>query len=318
MDKDNKYRGWDFWVQRRQVGTHIINSWPDNALKVVGKNQIPANEWTHVAVAYDGSSKAAGVKIYYNGKLQESAIESDKLSATIKTNVSFKIGQRTNSEPLAGGQIHDLRIYKRALSAGEVESLANATRFGALLAKPAEQRTDAEKNELFGWWLLNKDAPYQERFAAVGKLEQEQNAIRARGTIALVMQEKGDMASAFILNRGEYDKRKEPVKADTPDFLPPMPANLPHNRLGFAQWLLLPEHPLTARVTVNRFWQEVFGTGIVRTSGDFGVTGEQPSHLELLDWLAIEFREQRWDMKKFFKLLVMSNAYRQSAAATPE
>ena len=108
------------------------------------------------------------------------------------------------------------------------------------------------------------------------------------------------------------------MKPDTPDVLPPMPADLPRNRLGLAQWLLRPEHPLTARVTVNRFWQEVFGTGLVRTAGDFGVSGELPSHPELLDWLAVEFRESGWDVKRFFKLLVTSAAYRQSAATTPE
>ena len=91
-----------------------------------------------------------------------------------------------------------------------------------------------------------------------------------------------------------------------------MPADLPRNRLGFAKWLLRPEHPLTARVTVNRFWQEVFGTGLVRTAGDFGVTGELPSHPELLDWLAVEFRESGWDVKQFFKLMVMSATYRQA------
>ena len=97
-----------------------------------------------------------------------------------------------------------------------------------------------------------------------------------------------------------------------------MPADLPRNRLGFAHWLLRPENPLTARVTVNRFWQELFGTGMVKTSGDFGVTGDMPSHPELLDWLAVDFRESGWDVKRFFKLMVMSATYRQSAVATPE
>src|SRR5271170_1151952 len=123
---------------------------------------------------------------------------------------------------------------------------------------------------------------------------------------------------AFILFRGDYDKRRDPVEAGTPSVLPPMPADLPRNRLGFAQWLLRPEQPLPARVTVNRFWQELFGTGLVRTAGDFGVSGETPSHPELLDWMAVEFRESGWDVKKFYRLLVTSAAYRQAALLTPE
>src|SRR5262249_25730728 len=142
--------------------------------------------------------------------------------------------------------------------------------------------------------------------------------LRSRGTVAHVMQEKPGEPSAFILYRGDYDKRRDPVKANTPKALPPMADDLPRNRLGLARWLMRPEQPLTARVTVNRFWQEIFGTGIVRTSGDFGVTGEAPSNQELLDWLAVEFRESGWDVKKLFKLIVTSAAYRQSAAVTPD
>src|SRR5262249_40773451 len=108
------------------------------------------------------------------------------------------------------------------------------------------------------------------------------------------------------------------VTPEVPKSLPAMPAEFPKNRLGLAQWLLRPEHPLTARVTVNRFWQELYGTGLVRTAGDFGVMGELPTHPELLDWMAVEFRESGWDVKRFFKLMVTSATYRQAAVVTPE
>src|SRR5262249_44392388 len=133
-----------------------------------------------------------------------------------------------------------------------------------------------------------------------------------------VMQEKPSDAMAHILFRGDYDKRRDPVKPATPKVLPQFPKDQPNNRIGLAKWLLQPDQPLTARVTVNRFWQELFGTGLVKTSGDFGVSGELPSHPEMLDWLAIEFRENGWDIKKFFKLLVSSATYRQAAINTPE
>jgi hypothetical protein len=318
MDKGPEYRGWDFWVQGRRIGMHLVSTWSDDALKVVGKNQIPANEWTHVCVSYDGSGKAAGLKVFYNGQQQETLVENDKLKGTIKTSVPFKIGQRSVSEPLSAAGVQDLRIYKQALVAAEVETLAKVTRFSAFLAKAADQRTDAEKNEVYLWWLGTNDADYKQRVAKVAALEQEQNTIKARSTIAHVMSERMDDATAFILYRGEYDKRRDPVKAQTPAVLPPFPKELPHNRLGLAEWLLRPEHPLTARVTANRFWQEVFGSGIVRTSGDFGISGELPSNQELLDWLAVQLREDGWDVKRFFKLLVTSATYRQAALATPQ
>jgi hypothetical protein len=139
-----------------------------------------------------------------------------------------------------------------------------------------------------------------------------------RGTVAYVMQERTNAPEAYVLFRGQYDQRRDRVTPATPSALPPMPADAPRNRLGFAQWLARPENPLTARVTVNRFWQELFGTGLVKTAGDFGVAGEPPSHPELLDWLAVEFRESGWDVKHIYKLMVMSAAYRQSAVVTPE
>lgn len=318
MDKPSEYRGWDFWSQGRRIGTHIVSNWPEDALKVVGQTQVKANEWTHVAVTYDGSSKAAGVKIYYNGQLQKTNVESDKLKGSIKTSVPFRIGSRSAGEPLAAAGIQDLRLYKRALTGAEVESLAKVTRFAGILAKAADQRTDVEKNEVYPWWLGSNDKPFQELSAQHSALEGEQNAIKSRGTIAHVMNEKSEEAMAYILARGEYDKRKDPVKANTPAVLPTFPNKAPKSRLGLAQWLLKSEHPLTARVTVNRFWQELFGTGLVKTAGDFGITGELPSHQELLDWLAVDFRENGWDIKKFFKQMLISNTYRQSAVVNRE
>jgi hypothetical protein len=132
------------------------------------------------------------------------------------------------------------------------------------------------------------------------------------------MEERGEPATAYLLLRGEYDKQRDQLSPDTPDILPALPADAPRNRLGLARWLMSPDHPLTARVTVNRFWQEIFGTGLVKTTGDFGVSGELPSHGELLDWLAVDFRESGWDVKRFFKQIVMSATYRQAAIQTPE
>lgn len=317
MDRSNGYRGWDFWVQGRRIGTHIISAWSDDALKVVTQAQVKGNEWTHVAVTYNGSRKASGVKVYINGKAQGTNVESDTLKGSIKTTVPFKVGQRNDSEAIAGLGLQDLRLYQRELNAGEVASLGQSALLASIVAKAPEQRTDAEKNELYNWWLDTRDTSYKTLTGELARLEQEQAAIKSRGTIAHVMQERAEPAIAYILQRGEYDKRQEQVSAGTPAALPPFPEAAPRNRLGLADWLLSNDHPLTARVTVNRYWQEVFGVGLVRTTGDFGVSGELPSNQELLDWLAVDFRENGWDVQRLFKQIVLSSTYRQSAVTTP-
>jgi cytochrome c553 len=317
MDDQHDFRGWDLWVQGGRVGAHIIHKWPEDSLKVVSRNPVKVGQWNHLFITYDGSGQPNGIKVYVNGVPQETNVEARSLRNTIRTTVPLKIGQRHTSSRLDGVVLQDLRLYDRTLPAAEVDRLVKGTRSAWLLGKPAKSRSDAEKKELFDGWLTSQDTAYQELAKKVGALQSEESALKSRGTIAHVMQEKPGEATAFVLYRGEYDKRRDPVKADTPKSLPPMAKELPRNRLGFAQWLLRPENPLTARVTVNRFWQEMFGTGIVRTSADFGTSGELPSHPELLDWLAVEFRESGWDMKRFFKLLVTSATYRQSARTTP-
>jgi hypothetical protein len=188
-----------------------------------------------------------------------------------------------------------------------------------MLATPAAKRAPKQIEALFDYYLGGFDPKYIELNKAVTKLEVERDAIKSRSPVTHIQEEKKDSkATAYILMRGAYDKPGEQVEANAPAFLNPLPKDAPRNRLGLAKWLVDPANPLTARVTVNRFWQELFGTGIVKTSEDFGIMGSPPTHPELLDYLAVEFRENGWDVKKFLKLLLTSATYRQSATATPE
>jgi hypothetical protein len=314
MDNGDAYRGWDLWIENDRVGMHIINKWADDALKVTARQVLQPRQWYHVLVAYDGSGKASGVRVHINGTGQPVDVFTDKLQSTIRTKVPFKIGQRHSGERVKDVAIQDVRVYGRALNSVEVERLARTPRAQELLA--STKRSDKEQGELFDWWLAALDGPSRDLSLELGKLTQDEVQIRSRGTVAHVMQEQPGEPTAYMLFRGDYDKRRDQVKADTPSALPALSKELPRNRLGFAEWLLREDHPLTSRVTVNRFWQEVFGTGLVRTAGDFGVAGELPSHPELLDWLAVEFRATGWDVKKFFKLLVTSATYRQSATVS--
>jgi len=318
MDDRDNYRGWDVWLETDKVGMHLIHHWSEDALKVVCQTPLKPNEWTHVCLVYDGSKQARGVRIYYDGQPQPVSVAADKLQGTIRTSVPLKVGQRHGGQKLTFFAATDLRIFARALDAAGASQLAMARDLVRVVSKPAEQRTPQERDRVFRWYLATLDDESRALDAAVKVREEEAAQIRARGTVAHVMQERPGEPMAYILFRGEYDKRRDPVKANTPAVFPPMPPELPRNRLGLAQWLIRPEHPLFARVTVNRFWQELFGTGLVRTSGDFGVAGELPSHPELLDWLAVEFRESGWDVKRLFTLLVTSSTYRQAAITTPE
>ena len=318
MDPDAKQRGWDVWVQGRRIATHMVHAWPDDAMKVASTDQLKPDTWTLVTITSDGSGKPEGFAIFFDGKQQTVKVEKNTFQkTTIRTQTPLVIGGRPKTATAHGVGIAGLTIWGRAFSAGETEGLSVGSTLTNLVALPPDDRPKAA-GRVYDWWLKTTDKPYQEAVATTRAIDAELAEIKKRGTIAHVMNEKPEMAKAYVLERGEYDRRKDEVRPETPDILPPLPESLPRNRLGLAQWLLLQDHPLTTRVTVNRFWQEVFGTGLVRTSGDFGITGELPSHPELLDWLAVEFREGGWDVKKLFRLIVTSNAYRQAAIATPE
>jgi hypothetical protein len=183
--------------------------------------------------------------------------------------------------------------------------------------------SDAQRKDMLNYFVEYASSKTRSSFdplhARISQAEQERKAVDDKIPTTLVFRERtGEPKPAFLLNRGEYDQRRDKVGRATPAFLPPLPPGAPLNRLGLARWLVAANHPLTARVAVNRFWLQVFGTGLVKTAEDFGSQGEPPSHPELLDWLAVQFREDGWDVKRFMKRLLMSATYRQGSQAAPD
>jgi mono/diheme cytochrome c family protein len=186
----------------------------------------------------------------------------------------------------------------------------------SLLKLPAEKRGRGQIEQLEKHWQASEPA-----YAAL--LKKQRGALETRDALSraavrvMVMEDMPKPRDTFLLTRGSYEKPAEKVSAAVPAALPPLPADATRNRLGLARWLVSPDNPLTARVTVNRTWQQFFGAGLVKTSEDFGVQGEKPSHPELLDFLAAEFVRTGWDVKGLHRLIVTSAAYRQSSKVTP-
>jgi mono/diheme cytochrome c family protein len=314
MDDPKGAQGWSFFRSGRNLGVYVISKWPDDALKVVTTRNVVNTAYQHVLMTYDGSGKATGVKIYVNGVLAETRAEVDKLKTASRAGTPTRIGQRSQSEPFHGA-IQEVSLYGRALEPSEATTLAKlGTLRQSLAGKPNAQQKEALREH----FLLNRHEPSKLAANAVAKLTAEQMAIRARSPLTHVQEEKMDgPAMANILLRGAYDKKGDAVPAEIPAALGKLPADAPRNRLGLAKWIISEANPLTARVTVNRMWQELFGTGLVKTSEDFGIMGSLPSHPELLDWLAIDFRTHGWDVKRFYKQLLTSATYRQAAVNTP-
>ena len=188
--------------------------------------------------------------------------------------------------------------------------------------KKAAQWTDAERKRLLDWWLENEFQGGKEKLDGLraAKLAEEsrKKALNDLIPATLVMADLPQPRQAHVMIRGQYDKPGDAVSRGVPAAFHPLPKKETYDRRDLAEWLLSPANPLTARVTVNRFWQQFFGLGLVKTSGDFGSQSEPPSHPELLDWLAVDFREQGWDMKRLVRSIVTSAAYRRSAAASAE
>ncbi len=314
MDDADNHRGWDlFFKGDGRVEAHIINAWPSNTINVLGPAKLKPKTWHHFFATYDGSSKAAGLKLFVDGKPIETKAEHDSLTETIKTKVPFTVGRRTPGFPF-NGRVDDVRIYDRELSPAEVAVLADSDPATPLLAIDPGQRTAEQIAQLHKLYLQQENKSYQQHEKEIAKLERQLAELRKPLTTVMVMQDVPQMRQTFVLNRGQYDSpdKEQPVSPGVPEFLPQL-NDLPKNRLGMAQWIVSPDNPLTARVTVNRTWKMFFGNGIVKTIGDFGSQGQWPSHPDLLDWLATDFVANGWDTKRLIKQIVMSETYRQSS-----
>jgi len=288
--------------------------------------RLTPGEWTHIVFTHDGSGERGGLHIYRDGdRVPEQGSEFfARVQGRIRTDRPFYLGRhdrRTegSAQYFAGGGVADVRVFDRVLSVEEARVLSEWSEIKAAAAKAPAELSDNERQALLLSYVNTTDDDYRRLATRRLEIDAEWRELRRRGSVTHVMQElPGSEAAAHVLYRGMYDQPRERVTATTPAALPPMPENLPRNRLGLAHWLVDETNPLTARVTVNRFWQQVFGTGLVTTSEDFGAQGEVPSHPELLDFLSTEFRDSGWDVKGFFRRLVTSSTYRQAATLTPD
>jgi len=318
-------RGWRFMVSGYKPSFLFIGD-GGQELGVSTKGPVDTEEstWHHVAVTYDGHRQRNGLSLYLDGRrlpVTSSGKVIRVLEGSIQTEAPLMIGARVSDDELVNflkGSFGDLRILERAATEPEIRLLSLWGGVESSQGKRRKKLSDREREALEAYFLVRRHESYVEATTELRELRDEQRAIRRRSPITHVMNERRDSeATAHILYRGMYDQPREEVKAATPSALPAMDSSLPKDRLGLALWLVDDTNPLTARVAVNRFWQQLFGMGLVKTAEDFGSQGEAPSHPELLDWLAIELRESGWDVKRLMKLLVTSASYRQSAETTP-
>ncbi len=313
-------QGHSLYLIDGKLRLHIVLRWTDLALRIETVNSVPLNEWHHVTATYDGKRKAAGAHLYIDGIPQQTKILFDQNDEPFKVDpkkIPFRIG-------FAGGlnfkgAIEDVRIDKEALRPEEVAACAARETPAEIAAIPIAQRTPAQSAKL-RLAFIEQGAPpdlkklHTDLIAARKEREKYYDQLPS----VMVMADDPSARESYLLKRGAYDSHGEVVTPGIPAVLPQIDPNLPANRLGLAKWFVDRRNPLTARVTVNRFWQSYFGFGIVKTVDDFGSQGEWPVNPGLLDSLAVEFMESGWNVKALQRLIVTSATYRQQSKVTPE
>ncbi len=305
---DANYSGYELLLEEGRLRWSLMREFPGCAASVATTGTVPTGEWTHVTVTNDGSQKAAGLKIFVNGRPAETTVVKDTLTRDYHIGGGLNFAARGRDFGLRGGAVDEITVHRRALTALEIRALHAGSELGEVDA------TDPERREYF----LSAVDPRARELAAA--LDAARTALRSADDQVgeIVTMREIEPVPHFILERGDYTMPGERVDRETPDWLPPFPADQPRNRLGFARWLTMPDHPLTARVTINRLWQEIFGRGIVVTSDNFGLQGALPTHPQLLDWLARDFIRHGWDQKRAIRQMVLSATYRQDSRLRPE
>jgi hypothetical protein len=305
---DLPFSGYELLLENNRVTWTLARELPGCAASVTTEETIPDKQWTHITVTNDGSRKASGLKVFINGQAAGTSAVHDSLTRDFQIGNALNFMGRGRDVGLKGGMLDEVAIHLRAISSAEAAALFSG--------KPIPADSDPAALREYYFSAVNPTAR-----ALTGKL----NAVRAayrdeEGNVReiVTMRESAEPVPAYVLVRGDYSSLGEKVSRETPDWLPPFPKDQPRNRLGFAKWLTSPDHPLTARVTINRIWQEIFGTGLVATSDNFGLQGAQPSHPALLDWLARDLMASGWDQKRAIRQMVLSATYGQDSTASPE
>lgn len=311
---DSASKGFELILEKGRPSFALVHFSPGNEIRIHAKKELPINAWTHLAATYDGSSRAAGLALYMNGERMEAEVVRDNLYRDIvyraewgdevgkdSVELNFALAGRYNDSSYTNGWLDEFAFYDCELTVPEVRQLANIP--------------DTSKPEdWFAWYVRERDPQSLAVRKKLNHAREEENRLSGHATELMVMKEwHGPRKPTHILNRGQYNEPKEEVLPQTPASLFAIPADFPPTRLGLAQWMTDRRNPLTARVAVNRFWQQFFGRGLVLTAEDFGTQGQYPTHPELLDWLALHFMDSGWDVKALCKTIVLSSTYRQSA-----
>ncbi|MDG1894260.1 MAG: DUF1553 domain-containing protein [Fuerstiella sp.] len=313
-------RGYELLIENGHLSAALIHFWPGNAIRIRSAKPLPLNTWMHVAMTYDGSSSAKGLSLWVDGSPATTIVNRDNLYRNITGGGgdTVTIGQRFRDKGFSKGLVDEFHVFDRRLTALEIRQLFDGQSLTQALQSDWSKLDGPHLTALTRYAAATTDVEYQTRLADVQAARKAVCAVQDGMQEIMVMRERAIPRQAYVLTRGAYDARAEEVRSDVPAFLPPMNAAWPKNRLGLAQWLTSREQPLTARVAVNRLWQTAFGNGLVQSPEDFGSQGMAPSHPLLLDWLAADFLQSGWNVKRLLKLLVMSSTYRQSSLTSAD